>query len=222
MRVFLGGTCNNSTWRENIIPHLECDYFNPVVSAWTEECMAREIKERATCDIVLYVLTPEMTGTYSIAEVTDDSNKRPERVVLVCLREYDGAAFDAFQFKSLQQVARLVEGNGGKVFTSLLEATAYINRAAAEFKLAAEQDVLLEKLVEAVELADALTAENANIKLVVKQFEIAILGKAGPNGTVSLEDLIGMIAVMKDLIQMASTRAEAIHKAHIKEMSKTH
>ena len=36
-KVFLGGTCNGSTWREELIPILEINYFNPVVSDWTPE-----------------------------------------------------------------------------------------------------------------------------------------------------------------------------------------
>ena len=41
MRVFLGGTCANTTWRNELIPLLEkmgIDYFNPVVDDWTEDC----------------------------------------------------------------------------------------------------------------------------------------------------------------------------------------
>lgn len=30
-RVFLGGTCNESTWRDELIKKLKIDYFNPVV-----------------------------------------------------------------------------------------------------------------------------------------------------------------------------------------------
>ena len=37
MKVFLGGTCNESTWRNRIIPMLAIDYFNPVVDDWNEE-----------------------------------------------------------------------------------------------------------------------------------------------------------------------------------------
>ena len=35
-KVFLGGTCNDSLWREELIKKLEIDYFNPVVDDWTE------------------------------------------------------------------------------------------------------------------------------------------------------------------------------------------
>lgn len=30
-KVFLGGTCNDTTWRDKIIPYLKIDYFNPIV-----------------------------------------------------------------------------------------------------------------------------------------------------------------------------------------------
>ena len=62
MKVFLGGTCNESTWRDDLIKKLEIDYFNPVVEDWTEECMAEEIRQRESCDYCLYVITPRMTG----------------------------------------------------------------------------------------------------------------------------------------------------------------
>jgi hypothetical protein len=30
-KVFLGGTCENTTWRKELIDNLKVDYFNPVV-----------------------------------------------------------------------------------------------------------------------------------------------------------------------------------------------
>lgn len=48
MKVFLGGTCNNSTWRQNFVIHLsdEIDYFNPVVEDWNKEAQKKELYER--------------------------------------------------------------------------------------------------------------------------------------------------------------------------------
>ena len=68
-KVFLGGTCNESNWRDILIKNLTIDYFNPVVEDWTPECQEEEIKQRKTCNFVLYCITPKMTGVYSIAEV---------------------------------------------------------------------------------------------------------------------------------------------------------
>jgi len=126
-KVFLGGTCNNSTWRDRLIPMLKIDYFNPVVKNWTPECQAEEIKQRETCEVVLYCITPLMKGIYSIAEVVDDSNKRSEKTVLICLKEDDGESFDKTQWKSIEQLMKMVKGNKAQIFTDLESAAKYIN-----------------------------------------------------------------------------------------------
>ena len=131
MKIFLGGTCNNSTWREEIIPYLKekgINYFNPVVDDWTPECQIEEIKQRKNCDIVLYTITPLMTGVYSIAEVVDDSNKRPEKTILILLKKDNELEFNKGQWKSLMSVARMVKKNGGKVFFNLKSSIDYIER----------------------------------------------------------------------------------------------
>jgi len=130
MKVFLGGTCNKSTWRDELIPMLNIEYFNPVVDDWTPNCMAEEIKQRETCDIVLYVITPKMTGMYSIAEVVDDSNKRPEKTILVILREDEEKRFDDGKWRSLDAILQMVGRNGGSVFTDLKSAAININNQA--------------------------------------------------------------------------------------------
>ena len=42
-KVFLGGTCNDSTWRDKLIKQLEIDYFNPHITERSEE-MIRTIQ----------------------------------------------------------------------------------------------------------------------------------------------------------------------------------
>lgn len=126
-KVFLGGTCNESKWREHLIELLKIDFFNPVAPDWTPECMDEELRQRASCDFCLYVLTPKMTGVYSIAEVIDDSNKRPAQTVFVWLQEDSGLTFDAGQQRSMGAVGKMVERNGGKCFTSLPLVAKYLN-----------------------------------------------------------------------------------------------
>jgi len=86
-KVFLGGTCNNSNWREELIPMLEIDYFNPIVEDWTPEDQKKEEHEKKICDYNLYVITPKMKGVFSIAEVVDDSNKKPEKTLFCIYKE---------------------------------------------------------------------------------------------------------------------------------------
>lgn len=122
MKIFLGGTVNESTWRDELIPLLEdrnIQYFNPVVKSWTEECYQEELRQRKICDKVLYTITPRMTGVYSIAEVVDDSNKQPENTILCVLEEdvddnFNLIEFDNSQLKSLSKVVEMVNNNGGK------------------------------------------------------------------------------------------------------------
>jgi hypothetical protein len=127
-KVFLGGTCNGSQWREQLIPSLDIDYFNPVVDDWNEEAYQRELEERESCDFCTYVITPKMTGVYAIAEAVDDSNKRPSKT-LFCYLEYDegGARFTEGQLKSLRNVGRMIANNGGMVFVGLGSLANYLN-----------------------------------------------------------------------------------------------
>lgn len=58
--VFLGGSCNPTTWRHDIaIPMLDAaqiDYFNPQVDEWYEELIQIEAKAKETAQIVLMVV----------------------------------------------------------------------------------------------------------------------------------------------------------------------
>ncbi|MGE5106544.1 MAG: nucleoside 2-deoxyribosyltransferase domain-containing protein [Sphingobacteriales bacterium] len=126
-KVFLGGTCNGSLWRNKLIKQLTIDYFNPCGDVWTEEMMKEEIKQRKECDFCLYVITPKMTGMYSIAEVTDDSNKRPRKTIFCYLTRDEDSVFTDFQIKSLEQIGKLVKNNGAHFYKSLEEVSSFLN-----------------------------------------------------------------------------------------------
>ena len=71
-KVFLGGTCADTTWRDELIPKLKVDYFNPVVEDWTPEDQQKEYDEKEKyCNIHFYCLTKEMKGVFSVAEAVD-------------------------------------------------------------------------------------------------------------------------------------------------------
>ncbi|WP_026884245.1 nucleoside 2-deoxyribosyltransferase domain-containing protein [Clostridium akagii] len=131
-KVFLGGTCNKSKWRDAIIAFLKIEYFNPVVEVWTPECQKEEMEQRENCDYCLYVITPRMKGVYSIAEVADDSNKRPFKTIFGYLThdfgdEQNTIWFDEDQIKSLDQVGTMVENNGGNFLKDLNSIVEFLN-----------------------------------------------------------------------------------------------
>lgn len=127
-KVFLGGTCNGSLWRDEFVKSLSVDWFNPVVEDWNDAAYQRELQEREQDEVLLYCVTPMAEGFYSVAEVVDDSNKRPDRTVLL-VKEHDGdQAFTAHQMKSLKAVAKIVEANGGAVFWDDAACAAFVNK----------------------------------------------------------------------------------------------
>ena len=126
-KVFLGGTCNGSFWRDELIRDLKMDYFQPMSDQWTPAMMDEEIRQREECDYCLYVITPKMEGFYSIAELVDDSNKRPEKTIF-CFLENDGEhSFTPHQVKSLETTATLIKNNGASFFKSLADVAIFLN-----------------------------------------------------------------------------------------------
>jgi hypothetical protein len=132
-KVFLGGTCAESDWRDKLIKKLKIDFFNPVVDDWTEDDQKEEIRQRKICDFCLYVITPRMKGVYSIAEVVDDSNKRPEKTIFCYLQEDgedingDKYKFTKEQLKSLKQVGKMILDNNAYFFETLNDVADFLN-----------------------------------------------------------------------------------------------
>ena len=99
-KVFLGGTCPSDEYdfdyRKLLIPLLKeanINYFNPVVKDWTEDCIRVEEQEKVECDIHLYVITPNMKGVYSIAEMFGSLIKnygREKRVIFGLMNNETG------------------------------------------------------------------------------------------------------------------------------------
>lgn len=114
-RFFLGGTCNGTSWRDELIPELEkkgYTYFNPVVPDWTPECIEKEnIEKNEKCDTHLYILTPEMKGVYSVAEIINS--------VWTCISEGRGFVYIGIlgeeedwgeqQYRSLKATLQMVD-----------------------------------------------------------------------------------------------------------------
>jgi hypothetical protein len=112
-KVFLGGTCNGSTWREELIPVLDVDYFNPIVDDWTSECQAiEETQKESICNIHLYVITARMSGVFSIAEAIESSMTLGKQTIFHVIPN----GFDDGQLKSLDAVCKMVRKHGGVAY----------------------------------------------------------------------------------------------------------
>lgn len=115
-RWFLGGTCAETTWRNELMPLLDdkgIEYFNPVVEDWTEDCQAIEEDEKNNkCNVHMYCITPEMQGVYSIAEIIHSAHlantygTSVDKVVFVVLKD---ERWSKGQIKSLNATMTLVK-----------------------------------------------------------------------------------------------------------------
>lgn len=129
MKVFLGGTVADSTWRQELIPLLTIDYFNPVVDDWNEEAYQRELYEREHCEYNLYVITPKLIGYYSIAEIMDDAMKKSDRTIYAFFNEDGDSEFSPAQIISLEELGRKVASYGSVWARSLQEIADFLNYA---------------------------------------------------------------------------------------------
>ena len=74
---FLGGTCGKTSWRDELIPILKkrnIDFFNPLIKGrgWIKSDEDNEyIEKNEKCNVHCYVITPEINGVFSIAEIVN-------------------------------------------------------------------------------------------------------------------------------------------------------
>lgn len=76
-------------------------------------------------------ITNGIKGVYSIAEVVDDSNKRPEKTIFLNLyKTYERSGESKQMAHSLKAVENMLKANGAVVFSgekALLEVAKYLN-----------------------------------------------------------------------------------------------
>ena len=115
MKIFLGGTTFENLeddFRKFVEKYLNdnsIDYFNPIVDDWTPECVEVEtIQKDDLCDTHLFVITSQMRGVYSIAELMDSSYDIRKRTIALILSN----GFDKYQLRSLQATIELANRNG--------------------------------------------------------------------------------------------------------------
>lgn len=82
LQVFLGGSCNPTTWRQNLaIPYLEMNnitYYNPQIDNWTPEVVELEHRAKQNAQVLLFVIDDQTRATVTLIESAfmagDDKN----------------------------------------------------------------------------------------------------------------------------------------------------
>eukprot|EP00116_Pleurobrachia_bachei_P003567 sb/3463829/ len=90
--VFLGGSCNPTTWRGDIvIPMFQdrhIDFYNPQVDEWTEALVQAEAKAKEQAQLLFFVLDNQTRALASIMEACYFLGTRKPLTLIV--KEYDG------------------------------------------------------------------------------------------------------------------------------------
>ena len=120
--IFLGGTTNGSKWRDEFIQLMKkaepkIKSFNPVVDHWTQECIDLENFVKMHTKYHVYVITPLLTGYYSIAEMVDSAHDHSKKT-LFFIKEEDidrngeTVGWDAGPRNSLTVISNLLVQHG--------------------------------------------------------------------------------------------------------------
>jgi len=130
--VFLGGSCNPTTWRKDTaIPHLKgrgITFYNPQQANWVPEMIELEHQAKYSSQILFWVLNCETRNVASMVEVSQFSGTN--RRLIVVLEPYPGpghnisgegitkAEFEDLE-NGMETVQDLIERQGIPVFSSL-------------------------------------------------------------------------------------------------------
>lgn len=124
--IFLGGSCdyvNYYDWRQEYLDNLSnLALFNPYVKKWDEAARINEAKHRLEDDYLLFVVSGP--NVFSIAELVDESNKRPHTVFAVI--DYEAIKETSFKEHAFKAIEKIIVDNGVKVFYNHKDCIAHL------------------------------------------------------------------------------------------------
>lgn len=87
LQIFLGGSCNPTTWRKNVaIPYLELNgisYYNPQIDNWTPEVVNLERYAKQNAQLLLFVIDRQTRSTVSIVESAFMAGEKKNLVLVI-------------------------------------------------------------------------------------------------------------------------------------------
>ncbi len=186
-RVFLGGSCGATRWRKEVaIPRLDAaglEWFDPqeAQGGWSAaEHEARDMREKARADVLLFVVDGSTRGVASLAEISHLlAAGRPLALAVVDVPEgahIDGRLIDEGERADLNRgrlfVRTMAKEHGVATFSDVAAAVDHaisLGQARAPLDLAALGGILSE--VECGDLRFVAVAEEGALYLLVERGE---------------------------------------------------
>lgn len=144
LQIFLGGSCNPTTWRQNLaIPFLDThgiSYYNPQVENWSPEIIEIERRAKQNAQILLFVIDKQTRSTVSLVESAFMAGENKNLVLVVnpyedrgCPIEDCGTATSHKEFLELKHARYLLQCLVARrkipMFTDILNALYFISRS---------------------------------------------------------------------------------------------
>ncbi|KAK7580702.1 hypothetical protein V9T40_001331 [Parthenolecanium corni] len=143
--VFLGGSCNPTTWRQDeaipILRNSGVTFFNPQVSDWSPELIELEHEAKENSQILLYVLDSKTRNVVSLVETAYFLGKKRKIIIVLNLfqeagHEIAGEKITCNEFNDLNSssclLKQLMERQKVAVFSNVREALRYANEVLKE------------------------------------------------------------------------------------------
>ena len=87
MEVFLGGSCNPTTWRADVampaLKKLGISYYNPQVSQWTPDLIELEHRAKEKARVLFFVMDSETRASAGAIEAAHIAGLNTKPLVLV-------------------------------------------------------------------------------------------------------------------------------------------
>ena len=127
--TFLGGTCANSTWRQDLIAMLNDNvpYFDPQVADWTPADAERKDACKPVAKLNVFVITGDALGTYSDREIHEEAVKDPSKLIFCTV-----GTLPENQVKGIAKIKKGLTRMGATVCESLEEVGAIVNATYAD------------------------------------------------------------------------------------------
>lgn len=143
--VFLGGSCNPTTWRKDVaIPKLKSygiSYYNPQVTQWIPELIELENQAKENAKVMMFVIDNQTRSVASMIESAHIAGTRRKLILILTEQSPPGSLvlgepISEKEYSDLQQgrdyLRDLVEMRGIPVFQSMADALEVTNRCLKE------------------------------------------------------------------------------------------
>lgn len=196
--VFLGGSCNPTTWRADVaIPTLNrlgISFYNPQVSEWTPDLLELEHRAKEKAKVLFFVMDSQTRSTAGAIEVAHIAGKNSKHLVLVLLpyRQHqqildETLSADEFVELSRNQVLlkQLVRRRGLPVLDDISLALEYIKNIISGRSCREHPQNIATRLISIRRTYDRIV-DNSNYVINLTQCRRALIELGYPAGIASI------------------------------------